>query len=178
MPRPTMPVLSHFLAGRARMLALGAMLVLAGCSTPPPPAVSSRQQQAWAGRMGLQVHDPLAPERSFSASFHLQGTPDNGRLDIFNPLGSQIAKLEWQPGGASLQQGDRITESTSLQELLERSLGTPLPLEALFGWLRGLQTSAPGWQVDLSRYAQGRITAQRLSPPPTATLQLLLQAPE
>ncbi|HEY4664115.1 MAG TPA: lipoprotein insertase outer membrane protein LolB [Comamonas sp.] len=128
--------------------------------------------------MGLQVHDPLAQEQSFSASFQLQGSPEQGSLDIFNPLGSQIAKLQWQPGTAWLQQGDRLTQSESLQELLRQSLGTALPVQALFSWLRGQEAVAQGWQVDLSRHAQGRITAQRTSPLPQATLRLVLQQPE
>lgn len=125
--------------------------------------------------MGLQVHDPMAQEQSFSASFHLQGTPEQGSLDVFNPLGSQIAKLQWQPGTALLQQGDRTTQSDSLQELLRQSLGTALPIQALFSWLQGNNASAEGWQVDLSRHNEGRITAQRTSPSPQATLRVVLQ---
>jgi len=128
--------------------------------------------------MGLQVHDPMAQEQSFSASFHLQGTPEQGSLDVFNPLGSQIAKLQWQPGTALLQQGDRTTQSDSLQELLRQSLGTALPVQALFSWLQGNIASAEGWQVDLSRHNEGRITAQRTSPSPQATLRVVLQPSE
>lgn len=128
--------------------------------------------------MGLQVHDPMAQEQSFSASFHLQGTPEQGSLDVFNPLGSQIAKLQWQPGTALLQQGDRTTQSDSLQELLRQSLGTALPVQALFSWLQGNNASAEGWQVDLSRHNEGRITAQRTSPSPQATLRVVLQPSE
>lgn len=128
--------------------------------------------------MGLQVHDPMAQEQSFSASFHLQGTPEQGSLDVFNPLGSQIAKLQWQPGTALLQQGDRATQSGSLQDLLRQSLGTALPVQALFSWLQGNNASAEGWQVDLSRHNEGRITAKRTSPSPQATLRVVLQPSE
>lgn len=128
--------------------------------------------------MGLQVHDPMAQEQSFSASFHLQGSPEQGSLDVFNPLGSQIAKLQWQPGSALLQQGDRFTPSNSLQELLQQSLGSALPMQALFGWLQGYMASAEGWQVDLSRHAEGRITARRTMPLPQATLRVVLQPTE
>lgn len=155
-----------------------AALALSGCSAPPALQSLQGQGQAWSGRMGLQVHDPLAQEQSFSASFHLQGSPEQGSLDIFNPLGSQIAKLQWQPGSALLQQGNQLTPSDSLQELLRLSLGTALPVQALFSWLKGQAASAEGWQVDLSRHSEGRITAQRLSPPPQATLRVVLQQPE
>ncbi len=125
--------------------------------------------------MGLQVHDPMAQEQSFSASFQLQGAPEQGQLDVFNPFGSQIARLQWTPGHAALQQGEHVRHSDSLQELLRLSLGTELPVQALFSWLQGQPMTAQGWQVDLSRHAQGRITAQRISPPPQATLRVVLQ---
>lgn len=128
--------------------------------------------------MGLQISDPLAQEQSFSASFQLQGSPAQGSLDVFNPLGSQIAQLQWQPGTAWLQQGDRVTQSDSLEALLRQSLGTALPVQALFSWLNGQPADAPGWQVDLSRHAQGRITAQRFQPLPQAILRVVLQQPE
>ena len=160
-------------------LATACALLLVGCSTPPPlnPSLSP-DSHAWSGRLGLQVQDPTAQEQSFSASFHLQGTPEQGRLDIFNPLGSQIALLQWQPGAAWLQQGQHTTTSNSLQDLLEQSIGTALPIQALFGWLQGQNTPAAGWQVDLRRHSEGRITAQRTAPTPQTTLRVVLQQPE
>lgn len=149
--------------------------LLAGCSQAyKPSSVQIQNAQTWYGRMGLQVHDPMAQEQSFSASFQLQGSAERGSLDVFNPLGSQIAKLQWQPGAAYLQQGERITASDSLDALVQQSLGTSLPVPALFSWLQGQSASVPGWQVDLSRHTEGRITAQRLSPSPQATLRVVL----
>lgn len=169
----------HFPAQGLMALAMASAAALSGCSAPPALKTSQAQiAHSWSGRLGLQVLDPLAQEQSFSASFHLEGTPEQGRLDIFNPLGSQIAQLQWQPGLATLQQGDHITPSDSLHALLRQSLGTALPLEALFGWLQGLAVTADGWQVDLSRHAEGRITAQRITPLPQATLRVVLQRPE
>lgn len=153
--------------------------LLTACSTPPPLHPSTDPQNlAWSGRLGLQIHDPLSTEKTFSAAFHLQGTPEAGQLDIFNPLGSQVAQLQWQPGSALLIQGTQRTNSESLAALLRQSLGTELPIQALFSWLQGDPIQVTGWQVDLSRHAQGRITAQRISPPPQATLRVVLQQPE
>jgi outer membrane lipoprotein LolB len=50
--------------------------------------------------------------------------------------------------------------------------GTPLPIAALFDWLQGRATEVPGWHVDLSQVAQGRLRAQRTSPPPAADLRV------
>ena len=55
-----------------------------------------------------------------------------------------------------------------------------LPLEysafvwaALFGWLRGREGDVPGWQADLSRQGEGRISARRSTPLPTAELRVV-----
>ena len=125
--------------------------------------------------MGLQVQDPQTQEQSFSASFVLQGTAEHGSLDVFNPFGSQIAKLHWQPTAAYLQQGEHTTASDSLDALLIESLGAALPVAALFSWLQGQAISVAGWEVDLSRHAQGRITAHRSHPLPATTLRVVLQ---
>lgn len=165
-------------AAGLRSAALGSILALMGCSAPPLQTPQGFEGQTWSGRMGLQVQDPLSQERSFSAAFQLQGSPTQGSLDVFSPLGSQIAQLQWQPGSATLQQGDRTTHSHSLEALLHQSLGTALPIQALFSWLQGQHANAAGWTVDLSRHTEGRITAQRISPPPQATLRVVLQQPE
>lgn len=165
----------------AAWIVIACSALLTACSTQPPRTIASDTNTnalAWSGRLGLQVHDPLSAEKTFSATFHLQGTPEAGNLDIFNPFGSQVAQLQWQPGTALLIQGAQRTYSESLSALLQQSLGTELPIQALFGWLQGQPAQAVGWQVDLSRHAQGRITAQRLSPPPQATLRIVLQQPE
>lgn len=158
---------------------IGSAALLAGCTTPSRygPAVAENSP-LWAGRLGLQVHDTDAQEQSFSASFQLLGTPSAGQLDVFNPLGSQIAQLQWQPGSASLQQGSQLTHSDSLDALVQRSLGTALPIQALFAWLQGQDATVPGWSVDLSRHASGRVTAQRSMPLPQATLRIVLQQSE
>lgn len=154
-------------------------VLLAGCSTPPQPrSTADEHGLAWNGRMALQINDPLSADKTFSAAFYLQGSPQSGSLDIFSPLGSQIAQLQWQPGTALLIQGSQHTYSESLPSLLHQILGTELPIQALFSWLNGNPANAAGWQVDLSRRAQGRITAHRMSPAPQATLRLVLQQPE
>lgn len=152
--------------------------VLSACTAPTPMRAPIESGiQTWSGRLGLQIHDPAAQDSSFSGSFHLQGNEQQGALDIYSPLGSQVAKLQWQAGSAQLQQGQQIFYSESLRDLLAQSIGTELPVEALFLWLQGKAAPAQGWKADLSRYADGRITAQRSSPSPHATLRVILQQP-
>lgn len=152
--------------------------VLTACTAPTPvQAPTESGTHTWSGRLGLQIHDAAAQDSSFSGSFHLRGNEQQGTLDIYSPLGSQIAKLQWKVGAAQLQQGQQIFYSESLRDLLAQSLGTELPVEALFLWLQGKAATAQGWQADLSRYADGRITAQRNNPTPPATLRVILQQP-
>ena len=61
-----------------------------------------------------------------------------------------------------------------LEELLAHTLGTPIPVTALFSWLKGMQTTASGWQADLSALDNGRLVATRYQPEPRAVLRVAL----
>lgn len=155
-------------------LAIAAAL-LAGCAQPARQlgADTLTASGHWSGRMALQVQD--AQNQSFSAAFELQGRPDQGTLLIYNPLGSIIARLSWTPQQATLQQGERLTTSESLPLLIAQLTGSGIPVTALFDWLQGKNTVVPGWQVDLSRISDGRLRADRISPPPEASLRIVLE---
>jgi outer membrane lipoprotein LolB len=126
----------------------------------------------WSGRLAVQVNAASAP--SFSASFELKGAPDEGELSLFNPLGGTVARLEWRPGSATLHARGEVRQFDALETLVTEATGAPLPLAALFDWLRGNNTPVPGWQADLSHLNDGRLTALRSQPLPTATLRVVL----
>ena len=156
--------------------------LLAGCATPPapPPApaepgAQAARQQRWSGRLGLQVED--APSQSFSAAFELTGNADAGTLRLTTPIGSTVAVLQWAPGSATLQQGGKGEPQAfaSLDELAARATGTAIPVAALFDWLDGRPSPVPGWTVDLTAQADGRIVATRQQPRPTATLRVVFE---
>lgn len=115
------------------------------------------------------------PVQSFAGGFELQGTVAAGELSLFTPLGSTAAVLRWRAGVAELQNGGQTQQFPSVQAMLERTTGAAIPLEALFAWLRGEAIAVPGWQADVSRHAQGRITAQRNDPAPPAQLRIVLE---
>lgn len=162
-----------FLVKSLPALSLACAALLSGCAQParqlPTDASNSHH---WSGRMALQVQD--AQQQSFSASFELQGQPESGTLLVFSPLGSTIARLQWTQSGASLQQGDQLTQSDSLPELITQMTGSDIPVAALFDWLQGKNTVVSGWQTDLSRVSEGRLRADRVSPPPEASLRIVL----
>lgn len=153
-----------------RPLTLAMALFVAGCASPRMVPVDANAY--WSGRMAIQVMKD--PTESLSASFELQGSARAGEMIFLSPIGTSLAKLTWTPQLASLEQGSQRVEGASLQSLGTRLTGTELPITALFEWLAGRSADAPGWQVDLSSHAQGRITAERRLPAPATVLRIVL----
>nr|WP_236749270.1 lipoprotein insertase outer membrane protein LolB [Acidovorax carolinensis] len=146
-------------------------MLLAGCAQPQP-APSNAQRTLWTGRLALQVEEQAS--QSFSASFELSGSAQQGQLVLLNPLGNTMARIQWHAGHAEITTGQNTRESESLDALLRDVLGTPIPVAALFSWLEGTHVTAVGWQVDLSAIDAGRLVAQRHTPTPQATLRIVL----
>lgn len=151
-----------------------AMLLMAVWMTActSPRMVPADASAYWSGRMAIQILKE--PSESLSAGFELQGSAKVGEMVLLSPIGTTLAKLAWTPHAASLEQGNQRLQDVSLQSLGSRLTGTELPITALFEWLAGRPADAPGWQVDLSSHAQGRITAQRSMPAPATVLRIVL----
>ena len=145
-------------------------LWLAGCAQPMPSAPA--EENSWNGRIALQIDGQAS--QSFSAMFELRGTAQAGGLVLLSPFGNHIAQLDWKDGHAQLLSGQDTRTSDSLDTLLQDVTGTRIPVTALFSWLKGTQASATGWQADLTGIADGRLTARRDDPQPTATLRIAL----
>lgn len=145
-------------------------LWLAGCAQPMPSAPV--EENSWNGRIALQIDGQAS--QSFSAMFELRGTAQAGGLVLLSPFGNRIAQLDWKDGHAQLVSGQNTRTSDSLDTLLQDVTGTRIPVTALFSWLKGTQASATGWQADLTGIADGRLTARRDDPQPTATLRIAL----
>ena len=107
----------------------------------------------------------------------MRGAPQAGELALYSPLGATLAQLRWAPGVAELQADGQRRQYPSIDALTEEATGTALPLPALFAWLDGKPAEVPGWQADLSRIADGRLSARRSQPLPTAELRIVLQQP-
>ena len=157
---------------QALLLAVGAPGLLAGCATPRPPMVSE-DGQLWSGRLSLQIEED--PPRHVSAGFELAGNADRGTLQLLSPLGQIVASARWDINGAWLQQGANEQHYPDTDSLIASATGTPLPLRPLFAWLQGQPTMLDGWTVDLSRHADGRLTARRHQPLPAVQLRLVFQ---
>jgi outer membrane lipoprotein LolB len=126
----------------------------------------------WAGRIGLQVQSE--PPQAFFAGFELKGQASSGELTLISPLGSILGIMRWSPHEAVLEQGSVTRRFASADELLAHITGAAVPLSALFDWLAGIDTPTSGWVADLSKQADGRISARRMNPAPAADLRIVL----
>ena len=150
-----------------------------GLKNEPVVTATTATIQRYSGRISL-VFDEAAQgaPTSFSGAFELRGQPQAGELDLLTPLGSIAAQLKWQPGQALLIQAGQTRSFASADELIAQATGTSISAQQLFDWLQGKSTaiSASDWQVDLTRYADGRIIAKRVGQQ-AATLRIILEQP-
>lgn len=138
------------------------------------PATSTFDaEHQWQGRLAIKVAGDTA--QSLSANFELQGDAQTGTLLLLSPLGTTVAQLEWAPGLAQLRQGGKAAQFASLNALVMQATGTELPLAALFDWLHGSATEAPGWRVDLQQLPQGKLQAWRNDSTAPVSLRILLE---
>jgi outer membrane lipoprotein LolB len=116
------------------------------------------------------------PQQSFLSSFDIQGGWPDGVLTIYNPLGMQMARVEWTPQGARLIQGSQIRQAVSLESLIFQLTGTQLPAAALIDWLGGRPTPAEGWKVDVSEWHLRRLVLERIQPAPRTVLRIAFES--
>ena len=150
-----------------------ALAVLTGCAQVPQKPQTRDAAAQWRGRLALRVDNQAA--QSFFASFELSGHAQAGELLLSGPLGSAVADLQWAPHLAVLRSNGQTQSFDSLQALATQATGTPIPIGALFHWLRGESVQEDGWQADLSDLPQGRLLAKRTHPAPAAELRLILE---
>jgi outer membrane lipoprotein LolB len=136
-------------------------------ATSPAPAFK-------AGRFALQIDSE--PPQSFITSFDLTGGWPEGALNIYNPLGMQMARLEWTAQSARLLQGRQVREAASLERLVLELTGAKLPTAALVDWLAGKPTPAEGWNVDVSEWHLRRLVLERVQPAPRTVLRIAFES--
>lgn len=170
------------MTNRRTVLAFGSLIttfLIAGCaSSERARGQKDTQISLWRGRLSVRVEaDPAqnqTQDQSFSAAFELQGNADLGNLLLYTPFGSTAAAIHWSPGSALLKARGETRAFSDLGQLIQRVLGTDVPVTALFAWLQGQTQNVDGWQVDLSRQPLGKIVARRMAPALAAELQVLL----
>ena len=153
-------------------LGLAALLGMVGCATPVAGPTLPGERH-WSGRFSLVVNSD--PPQSWAAGFELSGSADTGQLQLTSPLGNQLALVRSSPGGAEAHERGRRTRHSSLESLATQPGEAPIPVAALFSWLKGQPAPASGWTADLSRHAEGRIVARRQQPLPEAELRMIFE---
>ena len=153
------------------------VVLLAACSTSAPNrlVLQTPSTKQWQGRISVTVQSD--PPRNLSASFSLDGDARQGELNLFSPLGTTLATLQWNPSTTQWLQGSQQRRFDSMAHLTEETTGAALPMDAMFDWLEGRATPSPGWQADLSALNQGSLVAKRVSPEPFVILRIKLDTP-
>ena len=149
-------------------------LLLSACASPGRIAgTESVQANALdrTGRFALNVQHLGGKRDAVQGGFAWH---DDGRqltLDLANPLGSILARVQVLPGQAVMTRSNGQQERAATPDaLVEQVLGSPMPVAGLRDWLQGsagrgqasnLQTNdagqtssftQDGWRVQLSRY--------------------------
>lgn len=164
------------LSRRRCLAALMSSLLIAGCSvTTSAEGDIYSKSDIWSGRLSLRTLGD-APD-NWVVSFVLRGTAERGHLTLLSPLGSTLARAHWTPGLAELEQGGSTRAYANLQELTTAISGSPLPVAAMFSWLKGESLSADGWTPQLDGLDSGRLQARRTWPAPAAEIRVILDPP-
>lgn len=163
------------LSSRRRLVAAGlaaAVAAMAGCASPPRiDAVSDGPSFDRSGRFALLVEHRNGGQDAVQGGFAWRDARSGQRLDLANPLGNTLARIDVQPGRAILTRSDGSGETAADPDaLVEQVLGSPIPVGGLRDWLRGRLAPGPaehvekdeqgrlfrlaqnGWRVELSRY--------------------------
>ena len=166
-----------------RFAALLLAAALAGCAQLPktPPAETSEARLS--GRISVTVAGNVHQRGTGgAASFELFGGPQAGRLELTSPLGALVARASWQPGLVTLQTPSDERRFDDLDALTRELLGEPVPVAALFDWLKARPWAAVphqktaagfeqlGWRIEPKLPA---LVATRLAEP-TVTLRAKL----
>lgn len=173
---------------RAGLAAGLTALLLVGCATPQrisksadfgDASLSSKPFER-TGRFALNVGHANGQRDALQGGFAWLDSGKRLVLDLANPLGNTLARIEVTADRAMVTRSDGSTEEAADADgLVELALGSPLPVAGLRDWLRGrtgagkvsniekndqgqlVGFSQDGWRVKLSRYdAQGPALVQ------------------
>lgn len=129
-----------------------AFAALGGCATPQIPSSNSAfNTLELAGRLSLVSGQPDAQKALYGGfRLELRGA-QSGEFDVFSPLGQMLARAQWSPGQASLNDGRQTQLYASFDAMTRAALGVALPQAALQDWVRGL----PAVGLPVQRLADG-----------------------
>ncbi len=147
-----------------RLTALSALaLVLAGCAAPVPPTqrsateVPSMNELVRQGRFALRAEGPSEPPEAVQGSLGWRDVGGRLTLDLNNPFGSTLARVQVDPGQAVLTQANgESMRSPDPDTLVQQVMGRRVPVRDIRTWLRIPLRAVPTMQ-QVKRDEQGRI---------------------
>jgi outer membrane lipoprotein LolB len=169
-----------------RMLFLFCLMsVFAGCVSAPvtktEPSTTARklraqhlqqlasiEQFSMQGRIGVQTNG-----KGFSGSLQWQHNSTEDDIDLYSPLGSQVASIKKTPDQVTLKDSaGKSFSAADAETLTQETLGWKLPLTGLVDWSIGRPTQSPiqnstwneqgllthleqdGWKIEYDNYEQ------------------------
>jgi outer membrane lipoprotein LolB len=182
---------------RALAVSFASVALLAACATPS----LSPADRAYSGRFAVTT--ALGEQReSVSGRFSLEVRGPQQILELASPLGTTVARIEIEPGGARAT-GARMQEvrGANADALTEQLLGWPLPVSGLADWIEGrpvpqrfarverdggriVLIEQDGWVIRLSEYYESAARPRRLvlerpagANTPSVILRLIVDEP-
>lgn len=148
-------------AGLSSLLVLG----LFGCAVRPP--VSSEavgvDELVRHGRFALRAEAPNENPEAVQGGFLWRDVGRRLTLDLTNPFGNILARVDVEPGQASLTQSNgEVLRASDPDGLVQQAIGQRIPVKDLRVWLRASLRTTSTMQ-HISRDDQGRITRFELS---------------
>jgi outer membrane lipoprotein LolB len=127
---------------RVRIVIVLCALFISACATAPRPSVSVRPADVEAFELNGRVN-VRAEQSAYPGRIRWQHAEAHDEVWLYSPLGSAIAHMQQNPGGATLTTSDgKQYRAARVSELARKVLGYELPLDALQYWVRGLPSPA------------------------------------
>jgi outer membrane lipoprotein LolB len=143
-----------------RSLVVALPLMLAGCASLPMPTLTSKEAPAspvldaalrpfhatidLAGRLSVRYQGPRE-EEALHGSFLWAQKPTQTTVTLLSPLGQTIAIIDVTSEGATfIKGGQAVRHAADVDALTAETLGWPLPVAGLRGWLQGFALDANG----------------------------------
>ncbi|HBT33162.1 MAG TPA: outer membrane lipoprotein LolB [Pusillimonas sp.] len=153
-----------------RVWVVALLAVLAACASPPAIQGGGDSDFSRTGRFAVTVAEPGVAQQAVQGGFAWRDSQQAQQLDLANPMGSVLARVEMRPGQAVLIRSDGSRQvAPDADALLAQVVGTDMPVQGLKLWLQGRVDAAAGqvarndegqpvsfvsngWSVRLSRY--------------------------
>ncbi|MFA5665070.1 outer membrane lipoprotein LolB [Castellaniella sp.] len=181
------------------LLTCGLLLALVACAAPSRIGGQAPAFER-VGRFAVTLQPADGPAQAVQGGYAWRDDGQRLILDLSTPLGNVLARVQVDPGHATLEQADgQLDRATDADGLIARVWGHPMPVAGLRDWVRGqavdgqpvqgLQADAQGrpeafvqqgWQVRLGQWdAQGprRIRLLREDAQGRWQLQLIVDDP-